>query len=64
MATTATIQKYCHVDGGYVEYIIIVLFQGKQWIIRKRYSDFRYFDNKMRENGFEIEENIPPKVIY
>jgi hypothetical protein len=62
MAASATIQRYVMSDAGYAEYVVQVFYHGKQWVIRKRYSDFDQFDRKIREDGYDISQSLPPKV--
>ena len=59
---SAEIQRVTENSHGKIEYFIKVCYQGKEWSIRKRYSDFARFDHFFRKR-FEcsIELQLPPK---
>jgi hypothetical protein len=47
---------------GHVEYILQVLYHGRQWHLRKRYSEFDYFDQKIRRYYRSTLRELPPKT--
>lgn len=55
------VQKYSQNKDGYTEYFILVLYQGREWAIRKRYSDFSKFDEYLRSSGYNINFSLPEK---
>lgn len=54
----------CFEQGKHYEYLILVIFKGQQWAVRKRFSDFDRFDAALRSNGFFIKSHLPPKRSY
>ena len=55
------VQKYTQNKEGYTEYFILVLYQGREWAVRKRYSDFSKFDEYLRNSGYSISYQLPEK---
>jgi len=55
------VQKYTQNKDGYTEYFILVLYQGREWAVRKRYSDFSKFDEYLRNSGYSISYQLPEK---
>lgn len=55
------IQKFYTNAAGYTEYFILILFQGREWAIRKRYSDFLRFDEFLRNSGQCLHYQLPEK---
>lgn len=41
-----------------------VLYQGKQWSVERRFSDFVRLDKKLRKDGFAISHDLPKKVVF
>lgn len=60
-SATAHIQKYSKNDAGRTEYFIKVFYNGKEWGIRKTYSDFTNLDQYLRRNGNIVNYELPPK---
>lgn len=62
---SVNIQRYSVSFGynGHVEYYLKVLYHGRQWFIRKRYSEFDYFDKKIRK-FFPLLRKLPPKTYW
>lgn len=48
--------------NSHVDYIIQVVYHGRQWLIRKRYSEFDYFDKKIRRYYRNLLRDLPPKT--
>ena len=55
------VQKYYQSKDGYTEYFILVLYQGREWAVRKRFSDFSKFDEYLRTSGYTINYQLPEK---
>jgi len=55
------VQKYSQNKDGYTEYFILVLYQGREWALRKRFSDFSKFDEYLRNSGYTINYQLPEK---
>jgi PX domain len=58
---SAHIQKYSITPEGHVEYFIKVVYIGKEWPLRKRYSDFSKFDSIVRSQKSDMPVELPPK---
>ena len=58
------IQKFEKNSQGNVEYFIKVTFNGREWAIRKRYSDFVKLDKYLRKEGYELEVDMPVKAWW
>ena len=58
------VQKYENING-YTEYFIKVVYNGYEWGIRKRYSDFVRIDDYLRNvEGYEISYVLPEKNFW
>lgn len=64
MATTADIQYYQRNRDGIVEYFIKVVHNGKEWIIKRRYSEFAKLHEHLLKDGYRIEAKFPAKVMW
>lgn len=60
MAATADVQKYMKIDN-HIEYFIKVFYNGKQWCIYKRYSDFVKLNEYLKRDGIIINHPLPSK---
>jgi hypothetical protein len=47
-----------------VSYVMNVVYQGKQWTIQRRYSDFVRFDKKLKLEGYAVGYDLPSKVVF
>lgn len=64
-SASAEIQKITQNTSGKTEYFIKVCYQGKEWGIRKRYSDFVRFDKYFRRNvNGSFSQILPPKAWF
>jgi PX domain len=61
MSASCHIQKYSTDADGHTQFFVVVLFHGKEWAIRKRYSEFRKLDRYLKRRGFNINQTLPPK---
>eukprot|EP01036_Dinobryon_divergens_P030117 gene30117-39312_t len=59
MSVSAEIQKFEIGRSGRVEYFIKVVFHGRVWAIRKRFSDFVILDRALRRQIQTNSHNIP-----
>lgn len=64
MSATAHIQKFSKNSDGHTEYFIKVVFNGKQWAIRKRYSEFTTFDEYLQRSGYKVNYTLPEKTWW
>eukprot|EP01040_Poterioochromonas_malhamensis_P005497 gene5497-5903_t len=64
MATSADIQFYQRNRDGIVEYFIKVVHNGKEWIVKKRYSEFSKLNDYLLKNNIEIKSKFPTKVMW
>ncbi|RYG97967.1 hypothetical protein EON65_52060, partial [archaeon] len=64
MAATAEIQWYDRTRDGVVEYFIKVNYNGTQWSIKKRYSEFSVLNDYLIKNHVEIPVELPPKYTF
>jgi len=64
MATTADIQKFVKNSNGCVEYFIKVVYKGKEWAIRKRYSDFLRLNEFLLKRGIVVNYDLPQKIWW
>ena len=64
MSATAHIQKFSKNSDGHTEYFIKVVFNGKQWAIRKRYSEFIAFDEYLQRSGYKVNYTLPEKTWW
>ena len=65
MTVSAEIQKYELGKNNRIEYFIKVVYHGKMWAIRKRFSDFSKLDAALRKNqGIKVEYTLPPKQWF
>jgi hypothetical protein len=55
------IQKYTAHPDGYTEYFIIVSYLGKQWSIKRRFSDFVSLDEACHRLKFEVDATLPAR---
>ena len=61
--TEAIITHYT-VGERNVSYVMNVLYQGKQWTIQRRYSDFTHLDKKLKKEGYTVGYDLPNKVVF
>lgn len=59
----AIITHHTVVDRN-VFYVMKILYQGKQWTIQRRYSDFIKFDKKLISEGYVLGFVLPNKVVF
>lgn len=59
MSVSAEIQKFETGRSGRVEYFIKVVFHGRVWAIRKRFSDFVILDRALRRQIQTSSHNLP-----
>ena len=66
MSAGATVQRYTVSYGmkGHVEYIIKVDYNGREWAVRKRYSEFDHFNTKITKSGYIIPVKLPPRLYF
>ncbi len=64
MSATAHIQKFNKNSEGHTEYFIKVLFNGREWAIRKRYSEFIIFDEYLQKGGYKVSYSLPAKTWW
>lgn len=64
MATTADIQYYQRNRDGIVEYYIKIVHNGREWIVKKRYSEFAKLHEHLMKDGFDIKAKFPQKVMW
>eukprot|EP01031_Cornospumella_fuschlensis_P028541 gene28541-34453_t len=64
MAATAEIQWYDRTRDGVVEYFIKVNYNGTQWSIKKRYSEFSVLNDYLLKHNVEIPVELPPKYTF
>ena len=55
------VQKYYQNTAGFTEYFILILYQGREWAVRKRYSEFVRLDEFLRISGHCINYQLPEK---
>jgi hypothetical protein len=63
-SVSADIQKFQKNSQGSIEYFIKVVFNGREWSIRKRYSDFLTLDKFLRKDGWDVQIELPPKTWW
>jgi hypothetical protein len=65
MSTSAEIQYYQRNRDGIVEYHIKVVHHGKEWIVKRRYSEFSKLNDFVMKNSdkYEIKAKFPQKSI-
>lgn len=61
MAASAEIQWYDRNRDGYVEYFIKVVYNGRQWSIKKRYNEFAVLNEYLIKNQCEVPFPLPAK---
>lgn len=64
MATSADIQKFARNNDGYIEYYIKVVTNGREWIIKKRFSEFYTLNSYLTKHGFQPPYRLPDKKIW
>ena len=62
--TSADIQKYEVSAEGNVYYFIKVVYNGREWAVRKRYSDFSRLDEFLQKDGFKLSYALPSKQFW
>lgn len=62
--TTADIQKYEISAEGNIVYFIKVVYNGREWAVRKRYSDFSRLDEFLQRDGFDLSYALPSKQFW
>lgn len=62
--TTADIQKYEISANGNIYYFIKVVYNGREWAVRKRYSDFSRLDEFLHRDGFNLSYALPSKQFW
>ena len=60
---TADIQKYEICDGN-IYYFIKVVYNGREWAVRKRYSDFSRLDEFLHRDGYNLSYALPSKQFW
>jgi len=61
MAVSAHVQKFELNKDGFTEFFIVILYQGREWGVRKRYSEFVKFDAYLQSSGFRVAYTLPEK---
>jgi len=61
--TEAIITHYT-VGKKTVSYVMNILYQGKQWTVQRRFSDFVKLDKKLRAEGYNVGYDLPNKVVF
>ncbi len=64
MSASAHIQKFSKNNDGHTEYFIKVVFNGREWAIRKRYSEFIQFDDYLGKSGYKVSYSLPEKTWW
>eukprot|EP00601_Ochromonadales_sp_CCMP2298_P024040 CAMPEP_0173280314 /NCGR_PEP_ID=MMETSP1143-20121109/5616_1 /TAXON_ID=483371 /ORGANISM="non described non described, Strain CCMP2298" /LENGTH=464 /DNA_ID=CAMNT_0014217601 /DNA_START=197 /DNA_END=1591 /DNA_ORIENTATION=+ len=64
MSTTADVIKFEKTPDGSIYYFIKVFYNGKEWGLRKRYSDFLKLDEFLRKDGVNVSYALPPKRFW
>jgi hypothetical protein len=64
MSASAHIQKFSQTSEGHTEYFIKVVFNGREWAIRKRYSEFTQFDDYLQKSGYRVNYSLPSKTWW
>jgi hypothetical protein len=62
--TTADIQRYEVSAEGNIYYFIKVVYNGREWAVRKRYSDFSKLDEYLLKDGFKLSYALPSKQFW
>lgn len=50
-------------NGSYVNFVIEVRKDGITWEVRKRYSEFRFFQQALAEHTHHLTSEFPPKTV-
>lgn len=50
-------------NGSYVNFVLEVKKDGITWEIRKRYSEFRFFQQALAEHTHHLSSEFPPKNV-
>jgi hypothetical protein len=62
--TSADIQRYEVSTEGNIHYFIKVVYNGREWAVRKRYSDFSRLDEFLQKDGFKLSYALPSKQFW
>jgi hypothetical protein len=58
------IPTYEEMDGGsYVNFVIQITKEGIDWEVRKRYSEFKFFQQALAEHTQHLNSEFPPKTV-
>jgi hypothetical protein len=63
-AVSADIQKYEVGADGSIHYFIKVMYNGREWAVRKRYSDFSKLDEYLLKDGYNLSYALPSKQFW
>lgn len=50
-------------NGSYVNFVLEVKKEGITWEVRKRYSEFRFFQQALAEHTNHLTSEFPPKTV-
>lgn len=64
MSVSAQIQKFYKNEEGHTEYFIKVFYKGKQWAVRKRFSEFIQLDAFLRKDGIRVPLDLPQRTWW
>lgn len=64
MSATAEIQRFDRNRDGYVEYFIKVVYNGRQWSIKKRFREFEILNEYLIKDGIHIPNPLPQKFPW
>ena len=58
------IPSYEELDSSTHVYVIQVKKDGVSWEVRKRYSEFRFFQQAVSDNTSKMKAEFPPKHVH